>query len=178
LYYVEQVSSNLSTILPLTFEPASYVLTRAAISHASPHSHFQRSYSRYPRAYNLNIIALENTRASTNTVGDADDITGFTPELENAPRHTFRESDTGKDVLKREELKVHGCRFDILTDIAIHDCGERRDTSILHRNNYFLLLSQKVPTVIIFANSCKLLRLGVKAQGEIPAWLGCGSGTI
>jgi hypothetical protein len=35
-------------------------------------------------------------------------------------------------VLKREELmlmKVHGCRFDILTDIAIHDCGERRDAS-------------------------------------------------
>jgi hypothetical protein len=28
---------------------------------------------------------------------------GFTPELENAPKHAFRESDTGKDVLKREE---------------------------------------------------------------------------
>jgi hypothetical protein len=79
------------------------------------------------------IIALENTRASTNTVGDADNITGFAPELENAPKHAFRESDTGKDVLKREELmlmKVHGCRFDILTDIAIRDCGERRDASI------------------------------------------------
>jgi hypothetical protein len=77
------------------------------------------------------IIALENTRASTNTVGDADDITGFTPELENAPKHAFRESDTGKDVLKREELMLmNGCRFDILTDIAIRDCGERRDTSI------------------------------------------------
>jgi hypothetical protein len=40
------------------------------------------------------IIALENTRASTNTVGGADDITGFTPELENAPKRAFRESDT------------------------------------------------------------------------------------
>jgi hypothetical protein len=72
------------------------------------------------------IIALENTRASTNTVGDADDITGFTPELENAPKRAFRESDTGKDVFKREELmlmKVDGCKFNILTDLAIHDCG-------------------------------------------------------
>jgi len=79
------------------------------------------------------IIALENTRASANTVGDADDITGFTPELENAPKHAFRESDTDKDVLKREELmlmKVDCCKFNIPIDLAIHDCRERRDASI------------------------------------------------
>jgi hypothetical protein len=39
------------------------------------------------------IIALENMRASANTVGDADDITGFTPELENAPWQICFESE-------------------------------------------------------------------------------------
>jgi hypothetical protein len=82
------------------------------------------------------IIALENTRASTNTVGGADDITGFTSELENAPKRAFRESDTGKDVLKREELmlmKVDGCEFDILLILRYTIAGRL----VLHRNNYF-----------------------------------------
>jgi hypothetical protein len=47
------------------------------------------------------IIALENTRASTNMVGGADDITSFTPKLENAP-NVLSENPTQARMFSRE----------------------------------------------------------------------------
>jgi len=76
------------------------------------------------------IIALENTRTSTKTIGDANNIASFTPELEDAPECTFREADTGKDTLEREELafiKVNSSKFNITTDFAVHGLNESKD---------------------------------------------------
>ena len=98
------------------------------------------------------IAALENMRMSIKTIGDANNIISFTPELEDAPEHTFGE--TGKDTLKREELaftKVNSGKFNITTDFAVHGWSESKDMkcdkAILMKRSgifIFLLLSKNV----------------------------------
>jgi hypothetical protein len=52
------------------------------------------------------IVTVENTRAPMKATHGANNVAGLTPKFKDVPESTFRESDTGENVLKRKVLTL------------------------------------------------------------------------